>query len=52
MSYENSRNNGVIPEAVSKFIDGLAAGFFEEGFQKWITRQEKYIEKTGDYVEK
>lgn len=41
-----------VKEAVSKFIDGLAAEFFEEGFQKWITRQEKCVEKSGDYVEK
>lgn len=41
-----------VKEAVSKFIDGLAAEFFEEGFQKWITRQEKCVEKSGDNVEK
>ena len=41
-----------VKEAVSKFIDGLAAEFIEEGFQKWITRQEKCVEKSGDYVEK
>ena len=41
-----------VKEAVSKFIDGLAAEFFEEGFQKWITRQEKCVGKSGDYVEK
>ena len=41
-----------VKEAVSKFIDGLAAEFFEEGFQKWITRQKKCVEKSGDYVEK
>ena len=41
-----------VKEAVCKFIDGLAAEFFEEGFQKWITRQEKCVEKSGDYVEK
>ena len=39
-------------KVVSKFIDGLAAEFFAEAFQKWITRQEKCVEKSGDYVEK
>ncbi|XP_068207786.1 histone-lysine N-methyltransferase SETMAR-like [Palaemon carinicauda] len=37
-----------VKEAVSKFIDGLAAEFFAEGFQKWITHQEKCLEKSGD----
>lgn len=44
--------DGGVGEAVSGFIDGLAAEFFEEGFQKWITRQEKCVEKSGDCVEK
>ena len=30
----------------------VAAEFFEEGIQKWITRQEKCVQKSGDYIEK
>ena len=36
---------------VSKFLNGLAAEFFEAGMQKWITRQKKCVDKNGDYVE-
>lgn len=41
-----------LQEAVTKFLHGLAADFFEAGFQKWISRQQKCVEKSGDYVEK
>jgi histone-lysine N-methyltransferase SETMAR len=41
-----------LQEEVSKSLIGLAADFFEAGMQKWITRQQKFIEKNGDYVEK
>ncbi|KAF7273309.1 hypothetical protein GWI33_013975 [Rhynchophorus ferrugineus] len=42
-----------VKEAVNKFISGIEAGFFEAGFQKWIiARQENWVEKFGDYVEK
>ena len=41
-----------VKEAVTKYIGGLAAEFFEAGFQKWITRQKKCVERSGDYVEK
>ncbi|KAF7264444.1 hypothetical protein GWI33_023208 [Rhynchophorus ferrugineus] len=34
-------------ETVTRFIGGL-----EEGFQKWITRQEKCVQKSGGYIEK
>jgi len=41
-----------VQQAVTTFLNGLAAEFFETGFQMWITRQQKCIEKFGDYVEK
>ena len=41
-----------VKEAVCKFIDGLAAEFYEEGFQMWITRQQKLVEKSGDYLDR
>lgn len=41
-----------VKEAATKYIGGLAAEFFEAGFQKWITRMKKRVERSGDYVEK
>jgi len=38
--------------AVNTFLNGLAAEFFEAGFQKRITRQQKLVEKCGDYLVK
>ena len=41
-----------LQEAVTTFLNGLAADFFAAGFQNWITRQQKCVQKSGDYVEK
>ncbi|KAL4712503.1 hypothetical protein ACJJTC_007519 [Scirpophaga incertulas] len=41
-----------VQEAVTKFLHGLAADLFEAGFQKWISRQQKCVDNSGDYVEK
>lgn len=46
------QTDGELQDAVTKFLNGLAAEFFEVGFQNWIYRQKKCVEKNGDYIEK
>lgn len=41
-----------VKEAVTKYLYGLAVDFYADGYEKWIIRQQKCIEKNGDYVEK
>ncbi|KAF7285557.1 hypothetical protein GWI33_010553 [Rhynchophorus ferrugineus] len=52
LGWTTIRKDDEVKEAVTKFISGLAAEFFEAGLQKWRTRQEKCVEKSGDYVKK
>ncbi|CAH1961654.1 unnamed protein product [Acanthoscelides obtectus] len=40
-----------VQEAVLDFLRGQAVEFFDSGFKKWLYRQQKYIERNGDYVE-
>lgn len=41
-----------VQNAVTTYLNGLAATVLEAGFQKWISRQQKCVEKFGEYVEK
>lgn len=46
------KTNDEVKEEVKKFLNGLAVDFFEEGYQKWMVRLQKCIDRGGDFVEK
>lgn len=46
------KNDEEVQDAVLGFLHGQAADFFDSGFQKWVSRMQKCVERSGDYVEK
>lgn len=41
-----------VKEEVTRYLNGLAANFFDMGIQKLVQRLQKCLDRNGDYVEK
>jgi hypothetical protein len=41
-----------VKDAVKEWLNGLAAEVYDEGIQKLVTRYDKCLNVSGDYVEK
>ncbi|XP_014486214.1 PREDICTED: histone-lysine N-methyltransferase SETMAR-like [Dinoponera quadriceps] len=52
LSGQRFRSDDKVKEEVKRFLNGLAAEFYDIGIQKLEHRLQKCVEKDGDYVEK
>jgi histone-lysine N-methyltransferase SETMAR len=46
------KSDGEVKHAVREWLNGLAAEVYDDGMQKRVTRSDKHLNISGDYVEK